>query len=246
MKFLKLKKLGLLGLIFVFIYSNFLYGFLNNSFAETSAAPLPITHGGTGSKTATQAAANLLGSNFANYEGILPVSKGGTGSNNKVRSVYNIEDRPELQILYPSWTSTQYWVKVLDIGVSWGEISDQVLKIVGLGGFGNQKEFFLTILHRTETVHITLTGYHTSCNPETLAGVWIIDSSDPNNKRIKVYLHRDGWGGHVKLENVAFTQLRYTTWYHLSRTGIEDFTPEFLTDKPETENEIYPYCVSYI
>ncbi|MDR0788834.1 MAG: hypothetical protein LBN03_01390 [Bifidobacteriaceae bacterium] len=43
---------------------------------------LPILKGGTNATTAPQAATNILGTNFANYTGILPVAQGGTGITN--------------------------------------------------------------------------------------------------------------------------------------------------------------------
>ncbi|MDR3116532.1 MAG: hypothetical protein LBT91_01645 [Bifidobacteriaceae bacterium] len=126
MKFLKLKKLGVLGIISFFSVISFVSGYTNtynndynndhtyNSYAAGSSALLPISKGGTQANTASQASANILGTNFANYTGILPFTKGGTGANNTWLGQLNIGTIQKQTYVRNSSSKTTY-IKVASV-----------------------------------------------------------------------------------------------------------------------------------
>ncbi|MDR3152629.1 MAG: hypothetical protein LBT85_04160 [Bifidobacteriaceae bacterium] len=88
------KKFGILGIVFLFGVSAFISGYNINSYAASSNAVLPIIRGGTNANTASEAAANILGGNFDNYEGVLPVEKGGTAGTDYITAQNNLNLMP--------------------------------------------------------------------------------------------------------------------------------------------------------
>ncbi|MDR3116491.1 MAG: hypothetical protein LBT91_01435 [Bifidobacteriaceae bacterium] len=92
-KVVKLRKLGVLGIIILSITISFLGGsvFLySNSYSAASTNTLSISRGGTNANTEAQAAANILGENFDNFEGIFSVAQGGAGANNTFQAQTNL------------------------------------------------------------------------------------------------------------------------------------------------------------
>jgi hypothetical protein len=82
MKSINFRKIGTVLAIAVFGFISFTAGvdLTQNANSTASSSALPISKGGTGGKTAPIAAANILGTNFENYSGILPVANGGLGA----------------------------------------------------------------------------------------------------------------------------------------------------------------------
>ncbi|MDR2799154.1 MAG: hypothetical protein LBB07_00830 [Bifidobacteriaceae bacterium] len=81
-KRIKLNKIGTVAAVIILCFISFTAGVDLNQKANTasSASVLPVSKGGTGGNTASIAAANILGTNFENYSGILPLAKGGLGA----------------------------------------------------------------------------------------------------------------------------------------------------------------------
>ncbi|MDR3116870.1 MAG: hypothetical protein LBT91_03470 [Bifidobacteriaceae bacterium] len=86
-----IKKLGILGIIFLLCTATFISGYNINSYAASSSTVLQISRGGTNANTAAQASTNILGSNFANYSGVLPIAKGGTAGQTLLAAQNNLQ-----------------------------------------------------------------------------------------------------------------------------------------------------------
>ncbi|MDR3116750.1 MAG: hypothetical protein LBT91_02815 [Bifidobacteriaceae bacterium] len=116
---------------------SFAFGSISN--AANSSTALPISRGGTGAKTASEAATNILGDNFANYNGILPIANGGTGANNQEQARKNLNIIQTIQYSASEITNKYVRIGVIpnlpssqgDIGEIW-EV-DGLLNDNGLG-----------------------------------------------------------------------------------------------------------------
>ncbi|MDR3116927.1 MAG: hypothetical protein LBT91_03770 [Bifidobacteriaceae bacterium] len=126
------KRLGVLGIIFLFGTAAFISGFSINSYAASSSTVLPIARGGTNANTAAQASSNILGSNFANYNGVLPVAKGGTnaGTVDMAKNNLQIPAYP-LRTTYCSTTECASYDKVTENITSFWACSSQSLMFSG-------------------------------------------------------------------------------------------------------------------
>ncbi|MDR3152225.1 MAG: hypothetical protein LBT85_02020 [Bifidobacteriaceae bacterium] len=114
---MKLKKLGVLGIIILSITISFLGGsvFLySNSYSAASINTLSISRGGTNASTEAQAAANILGENFNNFEGIFSVAQGGTGANNTFQAQTNL-NYPQKVTYESGSTAGAIYVKVSSV-----------------------------------------------------------------------------------------------------------------------------------
>ncbi|MDR3116232.1 MAG: hypothetical protein LBT91_00080 [Bifidobacteriaceae bacterium] len=265
MNFLKLKKFVILGVACLFAIAIFAGGYNINSYAASSSTVLPISRGGTNANTAAQASSNILGSNFANYSGLLPTSKltgvvpianGGTGANNVKNAMYNLTGSPGIRVYLTNTIDPKY-VKVLQVTVSDtltynNEIRTQQLQIDGLAGvdllnYKNAQSYILSFKGINKTFNfanaISLSGLHSDCNPndDTLA-YWVIEDipeADEHTKILKIFIKYQHWGMSYHLQ-----WLTYRDW---STAGISNFTPEEIktTEKPENANPVYPKCASY-
>ncbi|MDR3116541.1 MAG: hypothetical protein LBT91_01690 [Bifidobacteriaceae bacterium] len=96
----KAAKVSFLFVNFLIIISLFEF---NNAWASQNTNILPIAKGGTNANTASGAATNILGTNFANYSGILPIAKGGTDATAAKNALLNLnQENPNnyLQLVY--------------------------------------------------------------------------------------------------------------------------------------------------
>ncbi|MDR3116782.1 MAG: hypothetical protein LBT91_02975 [Bifidobacteriaceae bacterium] len=245
------KKLSILITIFSLCFVSFLYGLSRNSQASSPTTILPISQGGTGANTASEAAANILGTNFDNYDGVLPVAQGGTGAKTGVLASYNLTKRPELQLRYPGWVVTPYWIKVLDTNLHNGEYGSHTLRVFGTGSFSTYKRnIYISLKQLTwdkgndYNFKLYVRGVYRNCENDPLKIVYIVDEADPENPHVKVYMLRTDWGANTKLEVLNY---RSSTNNDIgaSRTGITDFTQEYLTKAPENAINLDIYCAVY-
>ncbi|MDR3116540.1 MAG: hypothetical protein LBT91_01685 [Bifidobacteriaceae bacterium] len=94
----------------------FIFGWTANVFAASSSTVLPIARGGTNANTAAQAAANILGSNFANHSGVLPISRGGTNSANNLDANVKLGGTHSIQYTGKN-SSNSFYFKIASIAV---------------------------------------------------------------------------------------------------------------------------------
>ncbi|MDR3116781.1 MAG: hypothetical protein LBT91_02970 [Bifidobacteriaceae bacterium] len=216
----KIYKLGIGGLAFTLILISFTAGSfldLNSVNAASSATVLPISRGGTNSSTASGAAANILGTNFANYSaGALPIANGGTGtdSGNHRTMAYNLGMNPGIKIDYNgAWTSTPYWVKIFDVVRTTSDYSDytnQSMRITGLTDIYSTrdiKDYYFLVMspHRLEpnynfAQYTNLLGQHKDCDNSETVAMWTTDVISSTQYRWRLYIKREenGAPGHIE------------------------------------------------
>jgi hypothetical protein len=256
------KRLGVLGIIFLFGTAAFISGFSINSYAASSSTVLPISRGGTNANTAAQASSNILGSDFANYNGVLPVAKGGTGtsvtSNNDTTAISkNLYINPRYFYGYTYHFNDVYF-KVMEFSVTGGSLDyrnsrfGQSVQITGSNKHVHSPfevaNWTLTYSPKNnsnviDNTRFTLIGHHTTCRNNKSPMYAIYEPIDENSGTVKVFLWRPAYQTEPTLE-----------WYYTYNAGlVQDWTPEVIKlstdtgteDRPADALNIYPYCTVY-
>ncbi|MDR3116859.1 MAG: hypothetical protein LBT91_03415 [Bifidobacteriaceae bacterium] len=260
------RKLGVLGIIFLFGTAAFISGFSINSYAASSSTVLPIARGGTNANTAAQASSNILGSNFANYEGVLPSSKGGAGFSEINASGNNtLTSLPKFTYAINTahqWKVNSAYIKVgtsLLTGNYVNTLSVQSIYIIGFteaqGGTGIPLEYMLTIkpwpnagvtpeTASTSNVTVSIKSYSINCSSDNYIGYYTVGPSETNPTKAvaDVWLWKGG----------SWTTPPSLNWFYYNNYAntVAQFTPEDRetnnrADIPEGAVKIYPYCFTY-
>ncbi|MDR2799537.1 MAG: hypothetical protein LBB07_02865, partial [Bifidobacteriaceae bacterium] len=236
MKLINFRKIGTVLSIAVFGFISFTAGvdLTQNANSVTSASVLPINKGGTGANNANGAAANILGTNFENYSGILPLAMGGLGvsvtpSNDAEESHITAQQNLGNPVTYQYASKAQgtatVYRKVANTSYSeyGGDWADQVVLITGLTSFWvAPQSFILHVGHRNESSQpgqVYLTGLSPKCVPNNNVGFALTE-----NGHRKVFLTQG-----------PSTQPLRVTIIQRGLTSSPKFTGEELTAKP-TEN----------
>ncbi|MDR3152299.1 MAG: hypothetical protein LBT85_02405 [Bifidobacteriaceae bacterium] len=260
------KKFGILGIIFLFGISAFISGYNINSYAASSNAVLPIIRGGTNANTASEAAANILGTNFDNYEGVLPSSKGGAGFNEVNPSADNtLTSLPKFTYSISTakqWKVNSAYIRVgtsLLTGNYVNTLSVQSIYIIGFteaqSGTGVPLEYMLTIkpwanagitpeTASTSDVTVSIKSYSINCNSNNYIGYYTVGPSelDPTKAVADVWL----WKSQSWTTPPSLNWLYYNTYANtIAQFVPKDRETDNKTDIPESAVKIYPYCATY-
>ncbi|MDR3128272.1 MAG: hypothetical protein LBT99_02975 [Bifidobacteriaceae bacterium] len=242
---MNIKKYGVL--ISAFLLA--ILGFINSCFTQVNAASsstvLPIAKGGTDSNSASGAATNILGTNFANYSGKLPASQltgsvpianGGTGGTNISQARANLK----IPIIYKylnhdNWGYNPYF-KVMngnfETGVKYEEFY-QIIEVTGLGGVASQDQKKFTIYLWPRSTEPVFTIYQTmgSCAASTVIGFYI-----KNDKAFDLYLKAAMY--------TSSTTIQWTEYG--SYINLDSFVPEILWNKPSDAVDVSgAKCATY-
>ncbi|MDR3116875.1 MAG: hypothetical protein LBT91_03495 [Bifidobacteriaceae bacterium] len=253
------KKLGILCVICLFGTATFISGYTANSHAAAASTVLPISRGGTGGGTASLAANNILGKNFANYEGgVLPVAKGGTGTNNSAYSgmsaMLNLQGLPFYSYARKNpWNASNYYFKALDAYTEPGSCAPfcahawgQEVMVSGMGDNMDldgllRKVYIISysginIDKNNNVIRPVIYGIAGPCDISQPAGFMTIDSETGH---VSIYIWSNRWSGNSTL-----------TWLSAElNNGITRFIPEAVQGsgitKPEGAYDLYPECLVF-
>ncbi|MDR3116323.1 MAG: hypothetical protein LBT91_00565 [Bifidobacteriaceae bacterium] len=233
MKILKLKKLATAFNIFILVSLGFISGnYIQVSAADSSAAVLPITRGGTGANSETSAAANILSTNFANYNGVLPVAKGGTGSNiNDTKSLFQAQINLGLpptyiyQIEYANRNKSAYQKFYEGAYDSGSDVEyNLVLEITGgkiVTTYNKKYDVYMVGKKYSSNLFFNITGYGPDCTTSDGIGFYTKDE----NNIYKFYYFSNAWS--------SFTRLTWQQYgYAESPYSKFNFTPEIIYTIP--------------
>ncbi|MDR3116876.1 MAG: hypothetical protein LBT91_03500 [Bifidobacteriaceae bacterium] len=221
---------------------------------NSQVAVLPIKEGGTNANTAVQAAQNILGNNFGNYnDGILPVAKGGTETNKSAYSgmsaMLNLQGLPFYSYARKNpWNSSNYYFKALDAYTEPAcqncvETYGQEIMVSGMGSNLNldgllRKVYIISysgvnIDANNNVISPAIYGIAGPCDISSPAGFMTIDSETGH---VGIYIWSNSWTG-----NSTLTWLSNEPDYDMSLFQPEAVQGSGIT-KPDGAYDLYPQC----
>ncbi|MDR3127888.1 MAG: hypothetical protein LBT99_00970 [Bifidobacteriaceae bacterium] len=242
---MSIKKYGVLTSAFLLA----ILGFINSCFTQVNAASsstvLPIAKGGTGNNSASGAATNILGTNFANYSGKLPASQltgsvpianGGTGGTNISQAKTNLQiPRIYKYRSWDNWGNTPYF-KVMHGNMGASVIYEdhyQIIEVTGLGGVSStdQKKFTIYLWPRSTKPVFIIYQTMGSCAASAVIGFYITNG-DTFNLYLKAAIY------------TSSTNIQWTEYG--SYMNPDSFVPEILWNKPSDAVDVSgAKCATY-
>jgi hypothetical protein len=207
----RIKKIGTALTILTFGLICGIGGYELRSSTDSASSVLPISKGGTGGKTANDAASNILGSDFENYDGVLPLAKGGVGvdatnRDGKIQAQRNLGIENQTYTYQRSTDNTGLWLKVASVkyDTSTGGRGNQTVLITGTTSYAyRMASYILSVSGREPSQElVSLTSFN--CNRQAFyANV---------NDRRDYYILSDGYANKTTVSvlsnddiNPAFT-----------------------------------------
>jgi hypothetical protein len=245
LKKFKLKKVGTVLAVLVLCVVSFTAGvdLTQKANSATSASVLPINKGGTGANNASGAATNILGINFANYDGILPLANGGLGvdmttQESKMSAQKNLNIPRYYEYPFRYGSSGNAYVKIAETyyGNNNENANHSELALMVIGGntyLKNPDSYYVTITGRSTAdrkVFAIQNAYSNPCDVSKVLGYYTIDV---DAKVMKVYFYSV-----LSAPGVGINFLRYGSY-------VPDFVPEELptTDKPADAIDFKATCM---
>jgi hypothetical protein len=239
---MNIKKYGVLISTFLLTVLGFINGCFTQVSAATNTTVLPIAKGGTGSNSASGAATNILGSNYANYSGILPVAKGGTGAGiNDTKTLFQAQKNLGLPPTYiyvnHDITKNQFYKFSEEYyGSSSKKEFNALIQIVGgtfVPDYARAYDFYL-VGRNNGNNFFEIMGRSPNCSTTTSLGFYTKDENDI----YKFYYSAPAWG--------SFTRITWEVYgYGGEPYNSLIFTPETIYNIPAGATTIYPTkCLS--
>jgi hypothetical protein len=250
-KRIKLNKIGTVATVFILCCISFTAGvdLTQNANSAGSASVLPVNKGGTGGNTASIAAANILGTNFSNYDGILPLTKGGLGVNANTNDGKNAA-RNNLKLPLTErydYEESNTWVKVASQYVMVGGNSYtyySVWKITMMGELNSSiaPQELILFLGGTDTsdVHSYDNSSYVNLSPRcTKAKLYITSTTISDTQKLfNFYLERTSHVSEVMTTREMAANIG-------GGARVAPFTPEKLYAAPENSVTWEPTCLSF-
>ncbi|MDR3152103.1 MAG: hypothetical protein LBT85_01375 [Bifidobacteriaceae bacterium] len=180
---------------------------------------LPTKKGGTNANTASQAATNILGSNFANYSEILPLEKGGTGATTNLGAQYNLGLNPVYKA--NSGTGKSMYIKIATVKLGDKEnCTNQIVQIAGMSDWGTLPFTYLLYISGNNNLN-TIPAKIYTLNTDTIYelphifSIGYIDRTVSNINYRDIYFLTGSWN------NITYFQFlinnpensQFTTYY---------------------------------
>ncbi|MDR3116613.1 MAG: hypothetical protein LBT91_02090 [Bifidobacteriaceae bacterium] len=248
MKFIKIKKFALFIFPILFIALSFLSGIQFNSKSAVSSEILPASRGGTGASTPAGASNNLLGENFANYDGgILPITKGGTGESSGFLAMQSLGNYPSYE--YGIGTGNSVYIKVASVSVNSTNsgIGNQSVIIAGMFDFGSLPILAqLTVSGRDNSaIFVNYSPYCYDYGYTGYAHNFMIYSVDVEDASTRSGLRRDFYA--KSLAWLPRTRIVFISdvnkYSNIARDLQNLFTPDRLSSLPEDAVPLTPLCL---